>query len=99
MTSDLFQFWFDNVLILSVKDYQKSQNRRDPVILLLDNAVLTKWRFSAVFLPPNGTSLVEPMDQCVIALFKRYYRQDLLRRVVDPDDDIAEQQFHLLAVR
>ena len=40
-----------------------------------------------VFLPPNVTSVVQPLDQGIIASFKIQYKKKLLQRVLSQYDD------------
>jgi hypothetical protein len=40
-----------------------------------------------VFLPPNVTSVVQPLDQGIIAYFKIQYKKKLLRWVLSQYDD------------
>ncbi|CAB3221927.1 unnamed protein product [Arctia plantaginis] len=39
-------------------------------------------QFKTTFLPPNVTSLLQPMDQSVIETMKRHYRRQLLRKLL-----------------
>ncbi len=39
--------------------------------------------FICVYLPPNTTSLLQPMDQGVIQNIKSLYKRDLLLRLLD----------------
>ena len=39
-------------------------------------------QFKTNFLPPNVTSLLQPMDQSVIETMKRHYRRQLLRKLL-----------------
>ncbi|KRY52846.1 Tigger transposable element-derived protein 2 [Trichinella britovi] len=43
--------------------------------------------FKVLFLPPNASSLVQPMDQTVIQCFKKRYRKQLLRKIVLSEAD------------
>jgi len=59
------------------------------VLLLIDNCKSHAESLQDVhpdvevmFLPPNTTSLIQPMDQTVIATFKSYY----LRRVIEEEN-------------
>ena len=72
-----------NEYVPAVKQYQ--DQRGIPVkkaLLLLDNApshpgtdALVSENIRAKFLPPNTTSLVQPMDQGVLESFKRRYNR------------------------
>lgn len=59
--------------------------------MLLDNApshppevdlVSTDGKFSVMYMPPNVTPLIQPMDQNIIKLTKLYYRNYLLASIV-----------------
>lgn len=41
-------------------------------------------------MPPNVTSLIQPMDQSVIETLKRLYRKQFLRRLLSVDEDNVE---------
>ncbi|KRY12213.1 Jerky -like protein-like [Trichinella patagoniensis] len=43
--------------------------------------------FGVLFLPPNASSLVQPMDQTVIQCLKKRYRKQLLRKIVLSEAD------------
>ncbi|XP_058810027.1 tigger transposable element-derived protein 1-like [Phymastichus coffea] len=79
-----FEQWFKESFIPDVKQYLLKKNLAFKVLLLLDNC---KSHHSiadihpdveVMFFPTNTTSLIQPMDQTVIATFKAYY----LRRVM-----------------
>ncbi|CAE1165064.1 unnamed protein product [Acanthosepion pharaonis] len=79
MTSQLFT---DVMKTLDRKMF--AQNRK--IILFLDNATchnllpgsnLSNIKLS--FMPPNTTSLIQPLDQGIIRSFKAYYRRELVR--------------------
>ncbi|CAB3232818.1 unnamed protein product [Arctia plantaginis] len=61
------------------------------VLLIVDNAPThptaellerENGQFKTTFLPPNVTSLLQPMDQSVIETMKRHYRRQLLRKLL-----------------
>uniref|UniRef100_A0A1B6LJJ7 HTH CENPB-type domain-containing protein n=1 Tax=Graphocephala atropunctata TaxID=36148 RepID=A0A1B6LJJ7_9HEMI len=97
MTAALFTEWFHDVFIPEVKRYQKALGKEgSKVLLLLDNApthptenLLERedGRFRAMFLPPNVTSLLQPMDQSVIETMKRNYRRQLIRKLLLENED------------
>nr|XP_006132847.1 tigger transposable element-derived protein 1-like isoform X1 [Pelodiscus sinensis]XP_006132848.1 tigger transposable element-derived protein 1-like isoform X2 [Pelodiscus sinensis]XP_006132849.1 tigger transposable element-derived protein 1-like isoform X3 [Pelodiscus sinensis] len=76
----MFAEWFLNHFVLAVERYCLGKNIPFKILLLLDNApghpnTLDDMHpnVKVVFLPPNTTSLIQPMDQGVIASFKAYY--------------------------
>ena len=77
MTSDIFTDW-----LLEFGDYI-SQFRERRVALVIDNASChkkcteqTKFRnIEIVYLPPNTTSLTQPMDAGVIASMRRRFKR------------------------
>ncbi|KAG5862225.1 hypothetical protein JTB14_023516 [Gonioctena quinquepunctata] len=88
MTAALFTEWYDEVFIPEVKKHQKSVGKEgSKVLLIVDNAPThptaellerENGQFKTTFLPPNVTSLLQPMDQSVIETMKRHYRRQLL---------------------
>lgn len=68
-------------------------------ILLLDNAPshppVEELRTSdgaifVIYMPPNVTPLIQPMDQNVLRLTKLYYRKSLLSSIVSKGEDLAD---------
>ena len=45
---------------------------------------------AAAYLPPNVTSLVQPMDQCVLECMKKAYRKSLLRDILLSQDGLQD---------
>lgn len=92
-----FKTWFQEVFVPCVKQRQREENSTGPVLLLLDNApahpsvdIFEEYEnFKVMFLPPNVTSLIQPMDQGVIETLKRNYRKILLRRLLLGDEEGA----------
>ncbi|CAH0725634.1 unnamed protein product, partial [Brenthis ino] len=92
MTAALFTEWYDEVFIPEVKKHQKSVGKEgSKVLLIVDNASThptaellerENGQFKTTFLPPNVTSLLQPMDQSVIETMKRHYRRQLLRKLL-----------------
>ncbi|XP_023224155.1 jerky protein homolog-like [Centruroides sculpturatus] len=79
MDASIFIEWYDNVFIPEVKKHQLRTGNTGKVLLLIDNApshpsnILLErenGKFKIVFLPPNITSILQPMDQGVIESFK-----------------------------
>uniref|UniRef100_A0A1B6D940 DDE-1 domain-containing protein n=1 Tax=Clastoptera arizonana TaxID=38151 RepID=A0A1B6D940_9HEMI len=80
MDQQIFKEWFEKKCIPEVKEHLRSKNLPRKTILLIGNApsqpgenVLRSesGNFIVKFLPPNVTSLIQPMDQGVIASMKK----------------------------
>ena len=70
-----------------VKNNLDLLNLPPKAILLMDNASVHMGDLSSsdpdikiIFLPCNTTALIQPMDQGVIAAFKKNYRRKLMRK-------------------
>ncbi|GFX36542.1 tigger transposable element-derived protein 1 [Trichonephila clavipes] len=77
MTTAIFTEWFNNCFVPEVEAYMKEKSLDFKVLLIVDNAAshpqLDYPNVLLVFLPPNTTSLIQPLDQGIIATFKKYY--------------------------
>ncbi|XP_023210893.1 tigger transposable element-derived protein 1-like, partial [Centruroides sculpturatus] len=81
VTAFLFEDWFGHHFIPEVERYCQSKQISSKVMLIIDNTpghpptTSTNFdpRVKVVFLPPNTTSLLQPMDHGVIKTFKAYY--------------------------
>ena len=107
MDMKLFEDWFFQEFIPSVKKYSHERKLEEKALLLLDNApahpstdVLQSedGTIKCLFLPPNTTSLVQPMDQSVLENMKRRYRKELLKKLLLADDSTtAESEVGVIA--
>ena len=80
MTSAIFTEW-----IHAFDKKMKSQDRH--VLLLLDNAPshatnINLTNVKMQLLPPNTTSILQPLDQCILQTVKAKYRKSLLTQVL-----------------
>ncbi len=75
MTASLFSTWFHNEFVPTIKIKLTELGVEPKALLLLDNCsahpdedelVSSDGKIKAVFLPPNVTSLIQPMDQGVL---------------------------------
>nr|XP_045614236.1 tigger transposable element-derived protein 1-like [Procambarus clarkii] len=93
-----FTEWVNDVFGPSVRKYLEEKQLPLKALLVLDNApahppqmreeLYPKNQFITIkFLPPNTTPLLQPMDQKVIANFKKLYMKALLERCVDVIDN------------
>ncbi|GFY03533.1 tigger transposable element-derived protein 2 [Trichonephila clavipes] len=77
MTTAIFKEWFNNCFVPEVEAYMKEKSLDFKVLLIVDNAAshpqLEHPNVQLVFLPPNTTSLIQPLHQGIIATFKKYY--------------------------
>ena len=89
VTSEIFSDWFHGEFVPSVKKHLSEIGLTVKALLLLDNApshpdetVLQSSDkcIKAMFLPPNTTALIQPMDQGVLESLKRRCRKSLLRK-------------------
>ncbi|GBO01180.1 Tigger transposable element-derived protein 6 [Araneus ventricosus] len=80
MTTEIMSDW-----MVELDNKMKKQKRK--IILLMDNATshpddLKLKNINLVFLPPDTTSMLQPLDQGIIRSFKVGYRKLLLRHVL-----------------
>lgn len=103
MTAVLFHNWVETCAIPEIKAYCNKENLDFKALVLVDNApghpvyvndLSETVKF--VFLPPNTTSVIQPMDQGVISTFKSYYLRrtfKLLLSDTDGQDKPTMQEF------
>lgn len=94
MDCNLFKSWFFDEFVPCVEKDLKKKNLPVRALLLLDNAPshpseedLVKGDIKAIFLPPNVTSLIQPMDQGVIECFKRRYRRKYISSILEKSEE------------
>ena len=106
MNDTVFVDWFQNYFKPAVRGFQQQGGTPGKVILLVDNCIARKLKstefqedsqFEILFLPPNTTSTIQPMNQGVILKAKRIYHCRMLRRVVSYFGSIQEfsQKYNL----
>ncbi|XP_018396043.1 PREDICTED: jerky protein homolog-like [Cyphomyrmex costatus] len=92
MDRTIFFDWYTNVFIKLVLEKQTEQGRNEKVLLILDNAPShpsedqlnsVNENFKVVFLSPNVTAILQPMDQGIIEQTKRNYRKNVLRLLLE----------------
>ena len=97
MTASVFQDWFSKTFVPAVRKYQRENNIARKAVLLLDNCPAhppadtiksADGSITSYYLPKNTTSMIQPLDQGIIANFKLKYRQDLVQGVIEDGSDI-----------
>lgn len=87
MDSDIFKEWFENKFVPRVEKFLFSKNVSLEAVLLVDNCRSHKYlkcrSIEVLFLPPNMTSILQPMDQEIIMVIKLYYQQLLMDAVLE----------------
>ncbi|GFU62213.1 uncharacterized protein TNCV_2474441 [Trichonephila clavipes] len=88
MNAMLFKEWFHDQFVPAVKKFNKN-DLPQRAILLIDNAPshpgteeLSSGEIKAIFLPPNVTPLLQPMDQFVLQKLKQIYHNQ-------PENDVT----------
>uniref|UniRef100_A0A8C4SMY0 HTH CENPB-type domain-containing protein n=1 Tax=Erpetoichthys calabaricus TaxID=27687 RepID=A0A8C4SMY0_ERPCA len=96
MDRALFKEWFDKQFVPKVKTFNKENGLPPRALLLIDNAPshpeemqLVCDDIKAIFLPPNVTSILQPMDQGVLQALKQNYRKMLLRSLLEDNEELT----------
>ncbi|XP_038598124.1 tigger transposable element-derived protein 1-like [Tachyglossus aculeatus] len=89
VTPALFQDWFAGEFVPAVRAYLRRHGLAFKALLLLDRAPGHPPALgglvpgvSVAFLPPAAASLLQPMEQAVSAVFKRYYARRTLSQAL-----------------
>ena len=91
MDSNLFIEWFQQQFVRSVRKFLNDKGLEKEAVLLLDNApshptsaVLQSddGMIKTMFLPPNTTAIIQPMDQAVLDPWQRRYNRKLLAHII-----------------
>ncbi|XP_070586956.1 tigger transposable element-derived protein 1-like, partial [Erythrolamprus reginae] len=106
VTRIIFVEWVNLVFGPTVKKFLQDNDLPLKALLLLDNApahppnliedIFEEFNFvCGLFLPPNTTPLLQPMDQQVIANFKKIYMKHLFKRCfeVTESTNLTLQEF------
>ncbi|GBM72300.1 Jerky -like [Araneus ventricosus] len=84
MNSSLFSEWFHDCFVPELKKNLRKLKLKK-AILLMDNAPAhpdVEENITCIFMPPNTTAILQPMDQGVIESMKRRYRKQLLSKLL-----------------
>ncbi|XP_006011116.1 jerky protein homolog-like [Latimeria chalumnae] len=98
MTGDIFKDWFFKFCVPSVRRHLRSKRLPEKAVLLLDNCPAhppaeslktSDGNIKVFYLPKNTTSKIQPLDQGIIANFKKAYRKELVKELVASDNSIT----------
>lgn len=96
MTNEIFKDWFFQHFVPDVKTYLEQNHLPQKALLILDNApthpnesilCTSDQQIKVKFLPANVTSLIQPLDQGIIANLKCIYRSNLLQKLIENGND------------
>ena len=91
MDCRLFTEWFHERFVPSVRKFCRDKGIEEKALLLVDNAPShpssatlhsEDGRVKTLFLPPNTTSVIQPMDQGVLDPCKKRYKRKLLSHII-----------------
>ena len=104
MTATIMNDWFDTMFVPEVRALCKKSNIDFKCILLLDNAsshsaflVDRHPNVKVVFLPPRTTSLIQPLDQEIIAALKAIYFRRTFLKMEETTSELTTEEFVDLA--
>ena len=85
MTSLIFQQWIMDWDVTLIREKRK-------ILVLVDNCpahpnIKSLKNIRLEFLPPNTTSLIQPLGQGVIKNLKTFYRKELVQKIISAVDD------------
>jgi len=87
VTTAAFITWFNDCFVPEVRQYMSDIGLPFNVLLIVDNApghpCIEHPNVKVVFLPPNTTSLIQPLDQGIIAAFKKHYVKLTFRYILE----------------
>ncbi|GFR15032.1 tigger transposable element-derived protein 1 [Trichonephila clavata] len=87
VTKAVFITWFNDCFVPEVKQYMIDMGLPFNVLLIVYNApghpCVEHPNVKVVFLPPNTTSLIQPLDQGIIACFKKHYVKLTFRYILE----------------
>lgn len=108
MNKELFREWFFEQFVPSVREFARMNNREPRALLLLDNCsahhdggdTLEQGEIKVVYLPPNITSLGQPMDQGVLNAIKKRYKKKLMLHLLLTNADLSfEEKLKQISLR
>ena len=102
MDTATFTSWFHEQFVTKVSAYLRDKGLTSKALLLLDSAPShpvssllqsSNGNIKCIYLPPNTTSLCQPMDQGVLENLKRRYKRLLLEKLLLSIESTTPQCF------
>ncbi|XP_039964089.1 jerky protein homolog-like isoform X1 [Bactrocera tryoni] len=99
MTSAVFKEWFHASFVHKVTSFLKEKGLPIKALRLIDNApshpneaqlATEDGQILAMFMPPNVTPLIQPMDQNAIKITKLHYRDSLLASLAATNSNLLD---------
>ncbi|XP_011195270.2 jerky protein homolog-like [Zeugodacus cucurbitae] len=99
MTSAVFKEWFHESFVPQVTSFLKEKGLPIKALLLIDNApshpneaqlATEDFQILAMFMPPNVTPLIQPMDQNAIKITKLHYRNSRLASIAATNSNLLD---------
>ena len=100
MTTEVFDNWFKVHFLPEVRKFCRRKKIEFKILLILDNCSShpdlshLNENVEFLFLPPNTTSLIQPMDQGVIATLKALYKKITFAEAHRTHDTLVEFYQH-----
>lgn len=102
MDKTIFEEWFTKQFVPKVKTFLSTKNLPQVAVLLVDNCrshmYLHVDGIEIVFLPPNVTSLIQPLDQGIIQAWKLHYKRMLVDSILKAQEENTSLVDHLKTV-
>ena len=88
VTATVFTEWFHKCFVPEAQKYMAEKGLPFKVLLLVDNAPghpkdIEHENVRIIFLPPNTTCLIQPLDQGIISTFKALYIKHTFRYILE----------------
>ena len=97
VTGNIFQECFAKCFVPEVKSYLGQKKQPFKALLIIDNAsghpLIEHPNVNIIFLPPNTTSIIQPMDQGIIATFKIYHLKKAFQCIMEKLEQNPELDF------
>ena len=96
MLSSLYREWFEKYFVPPVKAYCERKKMPFKILLLVDNCKAhpdlqgVNPNVTCMYLPPNTTALIQPMDQGVISTVKAIYKKITFSKAHEKNSTLAE---------